>query len=63
MLCPKCKCELFIGKTRYVAENDNTDEKETKLYVEQDMVCRNKKCDNHEKVIETIRSEMPLSAP
>jgi len=60
MQCPKCKLELFIDKTRYVVEDDNTDEKETRLYYEQDMVCRNKECANFGKVLDTVRSELSL---
>lgn len=45
---------------RMVVENDDTPDKETKLFVEHDMACRNKTCANYEKVVETIRNELPL---
>lgn len=53
MICPSCKLSAFIGKARYVIEDN-------KLYYEQDMVCRNKKCAKNGKTIEVVRSELPL---
>lgn len=53
MKCPLCNCELFIGNSKYVYEDN-------KLYMEQDMVCRNEKCSNHDKTVETEREELPL---
>lgn len=60
MQCPKCKLELFIDKTRYVVEDDNTEEKKTKLFYEQDLVCRNTNCSEFGKVVDTSRSEIPI---
>lgn len=60
MICPMCQLEMRITSTRNVVENDDTPEAETKLYVEQDLSCMNRQCENFEKVVETVRSELPL---
>lgn len=52
---------MRINNTRYVVENDNTDEKETKLFLYQDLVCVNKKCANENKIVDTVKTEMQLS--
>jgi hypothetical protein len=62
MLCPLCKIEMRINGTRHVVVNDNTPDKETELYLEQDLVCRNKKCSNYGKVVEKIRSRIELTS-
>lgn len=60
MKCPLCNLEMRITKTRNILENDNTPDAETKLYVEQDLSCLNKNCSNYEKVVETVRTEIPI---
>ena len=60
MKCPLCKLEGRISAMRYVVENDTTADLETKLYAEQDIMCVNSKCPNHDKVFETIRIPMEL---
>lgn len=61
MKCPKCGIEMAIKATRYKTENDNTPDKETKLYIEQDMVCRNKECPNYGNVVDTIKNPVKLA--
>ena len=60
MKCPLCQVEMRIIRSRNVVENDNTPDKPTKLYVEQDFSCLNKSCKNYEKVVETVRNEQPI---
>lgn len=60
MKCPLCRVEMRITRTRNILENDNTPDAETKLYVEQDLSCLNKNCSNYEKVVETVRTEIPI---
>lgn len=60
MKCPLCSVEMRITKTRNILENDNTPDAETKLFVEQDLSCLNKNCSNYEKVVKTVRSEIPI---
>ena len=60
MKCPLCSVEMRITKTRNIIENDNTPDAETKLFVEQELKCLNKKCSNFDKVVETIRNEIPI---
>ena len=60
MKCPLCKTEMRITSTRYVTENDDTDTLDTKLFIEQDLSCRNKNCSNFEKVVEATKTEIPI---
>lgn len=61
MLCPKCAVEMRISATRYKAVNDDTAEKNTELFIEQDLICRNKACADYGKVIETVRNPIKLA--
>ena len=58
MICPDCGIELKITKSRYVFENDDTPDKETKVFMEQDLECRNPQCRNYKQIVETERHEM-----
>ncbi len=60
MKCPKCQVELRITRSRNVIENDNTPDAETKLFVEQELTCLNKGCENFETVVKTVRNELPI---
>lgn len=62
MLCPLCKIEMRINETRHVIKNDDTPDKPTELYLEQDLVCRNKKCSNYGKVVQKIESPIELTS-
>ena len=61
MKCPLCNTEAFIKDSRYVVEGDKTDTEEPKLFVEQDMECRNKKCSNYGTIIHTFKNPIKLS--
>ena len=60
MKCPKCQVELRIIHSRNVLENDNTPDTPTKLFMEQDLTCLNKGCEDFEKVVKTVRNELPI---
>lgn len=60
MKCPLCNIEMRITRTRNILENDNTPDAETKLYVEQELKCVNKNCNNYDKVVETTRNEIQI---
>ena len=60
MKCPVCQVEMRISRSRNVVENDDTPDKETKLYIDQDLMCLNKNCSNYEQVVQTVRNELPL---
>lgn len=60
MKCPLCNIEMFAISNRMVVENDDTAEKETKLYVEHNMACRNKNCPNNGKVVLTVKDEIKI---
>ena len=53
--------EAFIKASRYVVEGDKSETEETKLFVEQDMECRNKKCSNYGTIIHTFKNPIKLS--
>ena len=60
MKCPLCQVEMRISRSRNIVENDDTPDTETKLYVEQELVCMNKNCSNYEKAVKTVRNEIPI---
>ena len=60
MKCRLCQLELRITKSRNVVENDDTPDEPTKLYVEQELSCLNKNCQNYNQVVETVRSELEI---
>lgn len=61
MQCPLCKIEAAIDGSRYVVKNDTSADVETKLYIEQDMKCRNPNCSNYNKIFNTVQNELPVS--
>ena len=61
MKCPLCNIEMRINATRYVVRNDDSTDKETELYMEQDLICRNSKCPNFQHVVEVKKNPIPLS--
>jgi len=60
MKCPLCQLELRITKARNVLEHDDTPDEPTKLFVEQDLSCLNKQCQNYNTVVQTIRNELEI---
>lgn len=53
MKCPKCNTEMIITKNRRIFSSE-----EQKLYRDMEFSCRNKKCPNFEKVVDTQRTEL-----
>lgn len=60
MKCPLCQVELRITASRNIVENDDTPNEPTKLFVEQDLSCLNKNCNNYKKVLQTVRNELEI---
>ena len=60
MKCPLCQVEMRITRSRNVVENDDTPNAPTKLFVEQEISCLNKNCNNYNTVVETVKSEIPI---
>ena len=60
MTCPLCKIEARIASSRNVVEHDDTPDEETKLYVVQELRCRNEQCINYDKLVDTVRIELPI---
>ena len=60
MKCPLCQVEMRISRSRNVVENDDTPDVETKLYVDQELKCLNRNCANYDKVVQTVRNEIPI---
>ena len=56
MLCPKCKTLLCIQKTYQRVEGDASPDTPTKVFTVQELMCRNKKCENFEKIVHTVQT-------
>lgn len=54
MQCPLCKTEMRIQSSGYVV-------KDGKLFDKMILVCRNKKCANFEKTVETIYEPLEVT--
>lgn len=61
MQCPLCKIEAAISASRYVVENDTSEDKETKLFMEHDLKCRNPQCTNYNRIFKTVKNELQIS--
>lgn len=59
--CPLCKIEMRIGASRHVVKNDDTPDKKTQLFLQQDLVCRSRQCPNYGKVVKVVENEIQLS--
>jgi len=51
---------MRISRSKHVVENDDTPDEETKLYIDQELMCLNKNCANYEQVVKTVRNEIPI---
>ena len=60
MKCPLCNVELRITKVRNILEDDDTPDKETKLFIIQELSCLNKDCPNNGQVVQTVKNEQQL---
>ena len=56
MKCPKCDCEAVISANRTIFVQE-----EGKLYREMTFTCRNRKCPDYEKEVDTIRDELDVT--
>lgn len=61
MKCPLCQTEMIISRSRNTLENDDTPDIPTKLFIEQDLKCRNRECKNYDQVVDTVKTELPLN--
>lgn len=57
-LCPICKQPLYVKSGGYKAKNDDTPDKETKIYLIQYQYCGNKECKNVGEIVGTIEHKM-----
>lgn len=55
MKCPLCSTEAVITSSRNIFSRS-----EGKLYREIDLSCRNRKCDNNQKIVAKSRTEIPV---
>lgn len=44
---------MYAVSHKLVFENDDTPDKETKAFTEIELMCRNKNCANHERIVST----------
>ena len=47
---------MAIVASRTVAEGDDSPDTPTAVYIEQDLACRNRRCENHGKVAQQSRA-------
>lgn len=50
--CKDCGNELRVAGSRYTVENDDTPDRETKLFVVLTMECVNPQCSSYEKKVD-----------
>jgi len=60
MKCPLCQVEMRITRSRNILENDDNPDIPTKLFVVQEVSCMNKDCANYEKVVDSVKNELPI---
>lgn len=60
MKCPLCQVEMRIIRSRNILENDDNPDIPTKLFVVQEVSCMNKNCANYEKVVDSVKNELPI---
>ena len=60
MKCPVCQLEMRITRSRNVVENDDTPDRETKLFNEMEISCMNKNCKNYKQVVQIVKNEVPI---
>ena len=58
MQCPLCKVEMAITKATHIAEGDNSAETPTKIFMQHELSCRNKKCTNYNKVVQVVKNPL-----
>lgn len=61
MICPKCKCEMRIAATRTEVTGDKSPDTPTKVMTVQDLVCRSAQCDNFNRIVKTIKTELKVT--
>ena len=60
MKCPLCNIDMHITGSKNIIEHDDTPNEETKLYRLQELRCRNENCENYNRVVETLKIELPI---
>lgn len=58
MLCPKCNTAAQIRLAKTVVENDDTPDKKTKVYLVQEFVCRNSRCEQNTKIVGEVKHQL-----
>ena len=60
MKCPVCQVELRITNTHLEVENDDTPNEQTRVFLYQDLTCKNRMCTNYDTVVDVAKSEMQI---
>lgn len=58
MQCPICKTEMRITSVRTEVVGDESKDRQTEVYTVQELVCRNKQCQNYGKAVDTVRTKI-----
>lgn len=61
MKCPLCNLEMAIQSSRYETQDDDSPDKETRLFIVMELTCRDKKCPNYGKVVQTVKNPLPVN--
>lgn len=58
MLCPLCKTQMRITATRTTVTGDESPDTVTRVFIEQDLTCRNPACSQCGKVVEQVKTQI-----
>lgn len=60
MNCPHCKLTAQIKGCKYAVRGDDSPDRETELYLVQELVCRNPQCPRNGETVKTIEHRLEL---
>lgn len=58
MLCSKCNTAAQIRSAKTFVENDDTPDKKTEVFLIQEFVCRNSRCEMNGKTVGEVKHKL-----
>ncbi|MEG1753762.1 MAG: hypothetical protein RR234_07600 [Christensenella sp.] len=58
MLCKECASELRISKSETIVHGDKSPNTQTRVVVEQSMICTNRQCGMFNKIAEKVETQI-----
>lgn len=58
MQCPKCSIDMTVDYGGIECKNDDTPDLQTEVYSLQSLLCRNPQCQNYNRVVEIVRTNL-----